>query len=255
MIKRLLTYAATLFSSTSMAANETAEEKLWQQTYGAREHFYEENFGKLPHDILKLTHLFGVWPRGGLFVITPQKLGEDLWVYSTFGFTNPDMPATMTSTNVTTKTTGKRVDSTSLTLELKEKVRERTARPGYGYEVLVLAREQAEWPLGILQWVTNAEILNDADLLSRVEKYNGITVEEVNVGDGRRVNLLIAKAQAPLPATMTLPNGNAQFLVATVITEEEMDWSKEHGREGLLSKLQDGGIKQVSVLERPSVIK
>ncbi len=41
-------------------------------------------------------------------------------------------------------------------------------RAGYGYEMVMLTRENAAWPLYYLQWAVNAEIGNDAGLLERV---------------------------------------------------------------------------------------
>jgi len=69
------------------------------------------------------------------------------------------------------------------------------------------------------------------------------------------INVLIAKAQKPLPTSLTLPNGNMQFLIATVITDEEMQWSIENGHAALLEKLIDSGIGQISDRNRSSIVK
>jgi hypothetical protein len=231
--------------------DQRADEKLWQEVYAARETYYESSFGKLPSEIAKMANLIGVWPGGGLMVIPATKLGPDVWVYTTFGFTNPDMPTT-----ITLEDSKRKYGRTQNTLKRKENTRgPQTNRPGYGYEILVIAKERTEWPLGFLQWVANAEILNDADLLSRVEKYGGLTVEEIQVDDVRSINVLIAKAQRPLPSGTALPNGKMELLVATVITEDEMRWSMTHGRTALLAKLQSAGVGQVSDLNRKSVLK
>ncbi len=83
-----------------------------------------------------------------------------------------------------------------------------------------------------------------------------VTVEDVQVGqaNGDVAQVLIAKAQPPLPTGTELPAGNMQLLVATVITREEMAWSGENGRGALLRKLQAAGVGQVSVLRRSSVV-
>ncbi len=53
---------------------------------------------------------------------------------------------------------------------------------------------------------------------------------------------------------LTLPNGSADMIVITVITAAEMLWSKEHGRDALLLRLQEAGVGQFSVLDRASVV-
>jgi hypothetical protein len=232
------------------AMDQRGDEKLWQEVYAAREKYYESSFGKLPSEIAKMANLIGVWPGGGLMVIPATKLGPDVWVYTTFGFTNPDMPTTITLVD----SKGNNV-SRQNTLKRKKNIRTTTNRPGHGYEMLVITKERAEWPLGFLQWVANAEILNDADLLSRVENYGGLTVEEIQVDDAKSINVLIAKAQTPLPSGAALPNGKMELLVATVITEDEMRWSMTNGRSALLAKLQSAGVGQISDLKRKSVLK
>ncbi|WP_067062998.1 suppressor of fused domain protein [Roseateles chitosanitabidus] len=81
-----------------------------------------------------------------------------------------------------------------------------------------------------------------------------MTVEQVPV-DGGSVNLLIAKARAPLPSGVALPSGRMKLLVATVITEEEMRWSMKNGRGALLDKLIAGGVGQISRRDRASVVR
>ncbi len=93
----LLALLLVLFLVRGFAVTEQrADDKLWQEVYAAREKYYESSFGKLPGEIAKMANLLGVWPGGGLMVIPATKLGPDVWVYTTFGFTNPDMPTTIT---------------------------------------------------------------------------------------------------------------------------------------------------------------
>lgn len=200
--------------------------------------------------------MFGVWPGGGLHVIPARKISDDAWVYTTFGFTNPDMPASTIVSDVSTETDDLgRITKTRGTLQAKAKAGIIPGAAGYGYELIVVTRENAEWPLWILQWTANAEILNDAGLLDRVNKYGGLTIDSVQVGENESVNLLITKAHQPLPTGSDLPNGKMELLVATVITDEEMRWSMEHGREALLDKLIANGVGQFSVRTRHSVVK
>lgn len=249
------TTAAATPALTALAQEEQAD-AYWQQVYSAREDYFVAHIGQLPEDIMKIGHMFGVWPGGGLYVIPAKKISDDAWVYTTFGFTNPDMPAGTTVSDVSTETDDLgRITKTSGTLQAKVKAVTTSGAAGYGYELFVVTRENAEWPLWILQWTANAEILNNAGLLDRVNKYGGLTIDGVQVGENESVNLLIAKARQPLPTGSNLPNGKMELLVATVITDEEMRWSMEHGREALLDKLIADGVGQFSVRTRHSVVK
>lgn len=125
---------------------------------------------------------------------------------------------------------------------------------GYGYELVVLTRGPAEWPLWLLQWAVQAELLNDAGIRNRIEKYNGLTVEEIRVGENEFVNVLFANARPPLPTGTILPNGSMTVIVATVITDDEMNWSKSNGRDALLDRLYAAGVGQLSSRERKSAV-
>lgn len=236
------------------AAPADAAEQHWQAVYAARQAYYERHIGPFPEDILKLGDLFGVWPGGGLFIIPADKIAPGMWAYTTFGLSNPDMPTTVAATNAsTTRDELGRVVQNSATLTSKPKADVPSGAAGYGYEVLVLANENAEWPLWIMQWLAKAELIGDAGMLARMDKYKGLTVEQVQVGEADWVNLLIARAAAPLPTGTALPNGGMELLVATTITDAEMAWSKDHGRDALLEALTASGIGQVSDRERPSI--
>lgn len=225
-------------------------DQLWDEVHDARQAFYEEVFGKLPPDILKPEHMTGVWPGGGLYKLKAEQLGSDTWLYTTFGLTNPDMPTRVSPIPGSAADP----DQAELTLERKQNVPDYPGRPGYGYEIAVMTQSDEEWPLWLLQWALNAEILNDVDLLGRVENHNGLTVEDIRVGDSDWVNVLIAPASTSVPDTFGLPNGTGRLLIATTITDDEMVWSKAHGRETLLNKLASAGVGQVSHLTRASIL-
>ena len=236
---------------------DTEAEQLWQKTYDAREQFYEKTIGTFPQDILKLSHMSGVWPGGGLFTLEADKLGKNLWVYTTFGLSNPDMPTSVALTQASSEKDAQgRLASTEVRLEKREPATAPPGAAGYGYEFMVVTREQAQWPLWLLQWACNAEILNDVGFLQRVDKYQGLTVEKIQVGADPHdfVNLLIAHAHAPLPTGIDLPAGHMEVLVATVITEEEMNWSMQNGRDALLARLLSAGVGQVSDRKRASSV-
>lgn len=227
---------------------------LWEKVCAERAAFYTNQIGPLPADMLRIGHMWGVWPGGGLYVIPAEKIEHGAWAYCSFGFSNADMPATLQLSNASVQhDEHDRLAQTSGTLTSKSKAAVPAGVAGYGYELMVLTREQAEWPLWILQWAAEAELLHDAGLLGRVDKYDGLTVENIRVGKHDRVHLLIAKASEPLPTSAQLANGKMECLIATVITDDEMKWSLEHGREALLDRLIAKGIGQFSVRGRPSV--
>lgn len=232
-----------------------AEEQFWREVYAARQGYYEKHIGRLPDDILKIGHMFGVWPGGGLYIIPATAIGVDVRVHSTFGFTNPDMPAEVSVSDVEVERDDQgRTTRSSGRLQAKQRAEVAQGKAGYGYEICIVTRGDAEWPLWFLQWAANAEILNDAGILERVEKYNGLTVEDIRVGEDDSVNVLIAKAQPPLPGGTELPNGRMDILVATVITTDEMQWSMANSRDALLERLKLAGIGQFSDRSRQSVL-
>ena len=213
-------------------AEDSHEDRLWREIYDARQAYFEASVGPLPPDILKMISMTGIWPGGGLFAIPAGHLGPELTLYTSFGLSNLGMN------------------------DWVEESQDETPQPaGFGYEILVIAPKDQDWPLAILQWAVNAEIIHGADFLYHVEKYDGITVEQVDVSAGVSVDLLVAKARPPLPTGTTLPNGRMEILVATVITTEEMLWAKKGLRGELLEQLINIGPGQVSVLKRASVTR
>ncbi len=201
---------------------------LWGKVNDSRERFYEKTFGALPDEILTLDHLAKDFSGGGVLRFQSAKL-NDLWVYSTFGLTNPDAAHA-------------------------QHAPPRAAEAGHGYELVILARESADWPLWLLQWVTLAEVTDGMRLRERVERYQGLTIENLDIGRGRPVSLLVAEARAPLPAGVGLPNGSMKLLIGTVITDAEVRYALEHGRAALLERLVQHGVGQVSELGRAAVI-
>jgi len=226
----------------------------WQRTYDARQRYFESTIGPLPRDILKIPNMMAVWRRGGLFVIPAKKISELLTVYTTFGFTNPDMPTAVQMKDGDPPAQGRTLPGGNFSLTERTLVARRPGVAGYGYEICVVAEPHQQWPLNFLQWAVGAEVLKDAGLLARVEQYGGLTVGELSVGADKPFNFLIAKAGAPWPVGTQLPNGKMDVLSATTITEEELEWSKENGREALLKKLDEAHFGQISLPGRESVV-
>ena len=236
------------------ALTESEEQELWQKVYDARSDFYEKNIGRLPSDILKMMNLIGVWPGGGLFALEATQLKEKCWAYTSFGLSNADMPTTLMMNDAQQEVDEQgRVSQYSFNLQLKKNARKNKDVAGYGFELLIITKENAEWPINLMQWLVSAEIVNEAGILARVEKNKGLTVEDVQFSDQDSVHILIAKAQHPLPSEIHLPNGKMKFLIATVITEDEMEWSIKNGRDALLDKLMQSNVGQISDRGRASI--
>jgi len=229
-------------------------EALWNAVYEARYQCVENKLGELPPDILKIMHLSGTWPGGGLYKFNAAKLSDDLWVYMTFGLTNPDMPTSFCPKEIEVENENGLPSRTQFTLEKKKEVPSYPDRCGYGYELMVVTRGEEEWPLWFLQWAVEAELMNDVDILGRVENYNGLTVEDINVGDNGAINVLFQKAQNPFPCKLSLPTGQPSLIIATSITDDEMLWSRNYGRDKLFEKLGTSGVGQISDINRASIL-
>lgn len=251
---KTLAFAFLALFGISAGAAEPSQEKLWQDTYEARQKYFENTVGPLPRDILKMPNTIGVWPGGGLFVIPAPRLGSGMAVYTTFGLSNPDMPTSVRMTDYKLSSDGKIATQAAGRLELKPPALGHPGAAGYGYELIVVAPAGLEWPLNLLQWAVNAELSKDLGILDRVEKYRGLTVEQLEVGGPEPLNILISKALSPLPVGTQLPAGKIEVLVITTITSAEMQWSRKNGRDSLLQRLQEAGVGQASRLERKSVI-
>lgn len=228
------------------------EDPVWRGTYDAREKLYERHFGPFPEDVQKLRNLIEVWPGGCLVQFPATKLGT-LWVHSSFGLSNSDMPNSVTLQTYHRDEASGRSEATLVA---------RTPRAvpaglaGFGYEVLLLTEGPGHWPLRFLNWVVQREILKDLDVLGCVNKNEGFLIEDIALGDDQSSHFFVSRAQQPLPATLQLPAGNCHLLVATAVTREEVDFALlEGGGAPLLEKLMASEVGQKSRLNRPSIIQ
>ena len=246
--------------SSKAAAQEPQEvqdsqEVLWQQTYDARQQYFESRVGPLPHDIQKMLSTSGVWPGGGLYAIPAAALGQGMTVYTTFGFTNPDMPASVRMVDFKLEPGDNGAVRAGGRLEAKQPAPRRPGAAGYGYEIMVVAQDGLDWPINLLQWAVHAELANDVGFLERVETYRGLTVERLEVGAPEPLNILVSKALPPLPTGTELPAGKMELLVITTISAAEMQWSMEHGRDTLLARLHAAGVGQISTAGRADAVR
>lgn len=233
--------------------SDPAAEAAWNAVYAAREAFYAEHFGRIEGDVYKMMNLMGIWPGGCLVQVAGGPSG--IVTSSTFGLTNPDMPATCRVEDYEVE-----LDEEGRPAKYGGRLVRREPRPvpegtpGYGYELLIFTRAADRWPLAVLDRLVSAEILRDLDLLGRVEKYDGMTIEDLALDADRRSDFFIAPLRTLAPSTISLPNGAAKLLVGTTITREEMNFSFDAGRAALLERLLSSPTGQVSVLDRDSVV-
>lgn len=237
--------------------NEASEEdELFDRVCEAREEFFEDTFGVMPSDVLKLNNMMGVWPGGCLVQIEADHLQAQPCVTATFGLTNPDMPATSRSEDIVheERTEGdKLMRSTSMRLVARERVEVPAGLAGYGYEALVITPEQADWPTLFLSWFVTNEINHDAGWLQRV-LLEGAVALKCPLRDYPRLKLLLAKAAHPLPDSYMLPNGMMHLLIATSITESEYAFAQKAGAVELLHRLLQCPSGQTSVIFRSSCV-
>jgi hypothetical protein len=157
------------------------EEQRWQEVYDARERFYVERFGPFPDLVHKLMNLSGVWPGGCLIQFEATKL-TGVWISSSFGLTNLDMPATTRTEQFRFEDAegGRQYTMRCVAREPRDVP---PALAGYGYEILVVTPQQEEWPLRFLNWAVQMEILKDVEFLDRVQEIGAVTVEDVRLGE------------------------------------------------------------------------
>jgi hypothetical protein len=220
------------------------ESREWNDVYASREAAYAEHFGPIVGDVQKLMNLMGVWPGGCLVQIESPKHG--LWVTSSFGLTNADMPTRVRPENVAV---GQAPDGNP---EYQSRLVGRppravpAGRAGYGYEILLLTRRKEFWPLMFLNWAVQSEILGDVDLLGRVYEFGALTVESIEIGEGRTADFLIAPLRQFAPSAVPLPNGSMELLVATVVSRAEMEFGVQQGGRALLELVLSKEQGQVS---------
>jgi hypothetical protein len=214
------------------SAPPPSTEDAWTACDDARRAIYEGALGRMPDEVKKLMNLAAVWPGGCLVQFPSRSLGCE--VASSFGLTSPDMPTTVSVLSSSRSTTG----------AVAQQLAPRTPRPmrsglaGYGYEMLVLSPRADLWPLMVLNWLVQREILEDLGLLERIEELGGVTAEDVRIGDEHeRIDVLFAPVTGPLRGEWALPNGAMHWLVAIPITRREMQVSRAAGPAALLAEL------------------
>jgi hypothetical protein len=220
----------------------------------AREAFYTAHFGPMPDQALKLENLMSVWPDGCLIQVAAARL-DGLTVSASFGLTDPGLPPSVQVGRSGRERAGwpwRRREVTRMLAPRRPDVAP-DGLAGYGFELVVLTVGRDFWPLLLLNWAVGAEILEDADILTRVLEHDGLIVQDIDLGEEGPADFLIEPVDSLFPASHGLPNGAMHLLVATAITRSELTFAAEDGNAALLAKLFEDGPGQVSVLGREPV--
>jgi Suppressor of fused protein (SUFU) len=255
--------AASLGQAPAWVGEQGAQEgdvddhDAWQAAVrDAREDFYRTHFGPLPDEALKLEQLMAVWPAGCLVQVQADRL-DGLTVSASFGLTDPGLPPSVQVGRSVRERTGwppwRRREPTRM-LAPRAPNPPADGLAGYGFELVVLTVGRDFWPLLLLNWAVTAEILEDADILRRVREHQGLTVQDIDLGEDGPADFLIEPVDSLFPAEHGLPNGAMHLLVATAITRSELTFGLEEGHQALLAKLFEDGPGQVSVLGRDPVV-
>jgi len=230
---------------------DNVDAQLWRSVMQARSDFLMHQFGALPREIHQLRNVQPIWPGGGVCQMSAPSL-NNLGVCTTFGLSNVGMPVSMGVDASQPTTPG---DAPRLIPRTPREMPPGLA--GYGYELLVLTPQADTWPMLALGWFVEMEMLSDIDLLGNVAANNGVTVTDVQLGDGSRTgSFLVQPACSPILARVNLPNGLMNVLTATWITQDELAFASasEDGRWELLNRLLAAGVGPISILDRPSVL-
>jgi hypothetical protein len=103
-----------------------------------------------------MLNLIGVWPGGGLCVLKADKL-NGVWITSTFGLSNPDMPADVRSEDNRqgVDTDGRATTNSHRLVKKEHPPNPVPGRAGYGYELLVVTDQKDDWAIDVLQELVN----------------------------------------------------------------------------------------------------
>ena len=243
---------------TSRLDNEDAKEKqkahddeVWQRVYDEREAFFEKSFGSIPTDIQKLMTV--LWPGGGIFDFEKSSISGKR-VLVTCGLSNPDMPsgAKVAEFERVDSKDGNKTFNTKLVRTIPRYVPPEQA--GFGYEVAVIANSSDNRATGVLTWIVEGELNHDGDYFGLLQRYGGLTVQDMGLFDGSKSDFLFYKAMDPIPSSVQLSSGLMQLVIATNITRRERDFAKEQGCSELVKRLMEAGVRQVTDFNRPSVV-
>lgn len=212
-----------------------------------------KSIGTLPEQIQKLMNLTGIWSGGCLVQMHSDKLGG-LWVTTSFGLTNSDMPTSSKLEHYKVESKDGKAVRYEQRISKRIPVELNKEWAGYGYEIGVLTKEKAMWPYMFLNSIVQMEILKDVGLLGRIDDIGAVTVEKIRISEKDYANFIIFNAPEPLFKDFILPNGKGRMLLAMNISEEEMNYALKNGQVELLNLLISKNVIPISDLGRGSII-
>jgi Suppressor of fused protein (SUFU) len=227
------------------------DDAIWQKVYDEREEFFEKNFGPIPTDIQKLMTV--LWPGGGIWDFEKSSISGKRVLVSC-GLSNPDMPggAKVAEFERVDTQDGNKTFNTKLARTIPRYVPPEWS--GYGYEVAVIADHSDNRAMGVLTWIVEGELNHDGNYFGLLQKYGGLTVQDMGLFDGSKSDFLFYQAIDPIPASVPLSSGLMQLVIATSITRAERDFAKEKGCSELVKRLFSAGVGQVTDFNRKSVV-
>ena len=234
-------------------SNKKEEEKLWDKVYAERKVIWEKSFGAFPSEIQRLNNLMGIWPGGCLVQMFSRKLGG-LWVTSSFGLTNPDMPANIQSEyhRINNSKDGSVRYIQAISARVPKEIDK--TRAGYGYEIAIITKEDGMWPYSFVNAIVQMEILNDIGLLEMVQEIGAVTIDRVKISETDYGNFIIFEAPSNLINEFKLLNGKGKLLLGMAITDNEMNYVLLNGQKKLLELLTSIDSFPIGDLNRESIL-
>eukprot|EP01112_Ceratiomyxa_fruticulosa_P015575 TRINITY_DN4596_c0_g1_i1.p1 TRINITY_DN4596_c0_g1~~TRINITY_DN4596_c0_g1_i1.p1 ORF type:complete len:293 (-),score=64.16 TRINITY_DN4596_c0_g1_i1:123-1001(-) len=244
-------------------------EEFMDKVYEAREKIYHT---KLHIDLtdleMKLDTVF--WP-GGCFVEGPSSK-SNLYFWSTFGLSSPVMPNEFDRHNLKKVYKVDKNNKRSQTISFdvthqKDPLKVSPSLAGYGFEIVVVSKKndrykKSNWPYLLFESFVEKIFFSKWNIFSGVEKFGSCTYQNIDFGrdfPSENGSFLITPLDPTLlpceKSDFELPNGKLRILVASYITQDELEYAlKGKGGQLLIEKFNESGFNyQISAPGRKSV--
>jgi hypothetical protein len=234
------------------AERERHNEAIWERVFDERGAFFEKCFGTIPEDINKVMTVH--WVGGGLLDFPESNINGHR-VLVTSGLSNPDQPSGVFVTDFD------RQEEADGNISFSTRLGSKTPRfvppdwSGLGYEMSVILNEpQDERSIAVLSWLVQAELNRDGDFFGMINRYGGVTVQDMELFDNTFADFLFYPAMEPIPSAVQLSSGTMHLIIATRITRRERDFAKENSCGYLIERLIEKGVGQVTDYKRISIL-
>lgn len=231
---------------------ERHDEEVWEGVFEERGAFFEHCFGEIPENIHRVMTVH--WVGGGLLDFPSSNInGQRVMVTS--GLSNPDQPSDVFVTDF------ERQEEKDGNVTFSTRLGSRTPRfvppewSGLGYELaLVLKEPEDEKSIAVLSWLVQAELNREGDFFGMINRYGGVTVQDMELFDNTFADFLFFPAVDPIPSAVQLSSGTMHLIIATRITRQERDFAKENTCGDLVERLIEKGVGQVTDYKRISIL-